>query len=176
MSIRKNLIKLFNKYNLPIDLLDNYEEFGVKNGKVFYQQNGIKDKYIKFNSEFGIRLHKDRNKKIRLQLIKYNSNPIKKVFFKNISKHSNSEYYNILYNNHQLGGAETKGQTKRETKGETKGDNELENKINEILPKTLRKYKIQFTNADQIQDEKLLDEAVDILLPEILEKLINKRN
>ena len=168
MSIRKNLIKLFNKYNLPIDLLDNYEEFGVKNGKIFYQQNGIKDKYIKFNSEYGIRLHKDKNKKIRLQLIKYNSNPIKKVFFKNISKHSNSEYYNILYNNHQLGGAETKG--------ETKGENELQDKIYEILPETLRKYKIQFTNTDPIinQDEKLLDEAVDILLPEILEKLINK--
>ena len=168
MSIRKNLIKLFNKYNLPIDLLDNYEEFGVKNGKIFYQQNGIKDKYIKFNSEYGIRLHKDKNKKIRLQLIKYNSNPIKKIFFKNISKNSNSEYYNILYNQ-QLGGGDI---------GETKGNNTLEEKINKKLKKTLGKYNINFTNTDPIinQDEKLLDEAVDILLPEILKKLINKRN
>ena len=171
MSIRKSLIKLFNKYNLPIDLLDNYEEFGIKKGKVYYQQNGIREKYIIFNTDYGLRLHKDKNKKIRLQMVKYNSFPNKKEFLKNIVKDTDSEFYNILYNNHQHGGA-----------GETK-DN-LTNKVKNTLLNSnkglLKDYygitnEFFFTNERlESYQEKLIDNAVDFLLPKVLNSLIDK--
>jgi hypothetical protein len=179
MSIRKRLIKLFNKYNLPIDLLDNYEEFGIEKGKVYYQQNGIREKYIRFNIEYGLRLHKDKNKKIGLQIVKNNIFPTKKEFLKNIVKDINSEFYNILYNNHQYGGA---------TK--STDDDNLETKINNILINDddddvdvallNNFYDISnedFTNISKSLDpeqEKLINDAVDFLLPKVLNSLIDK--
>ena len=181
MSIKHILIKKFTKYKIPLSLLDNYEEFGIKKGKVYYQENGIKEKFIKINTECGLRLHKDKNKKIRLQMINYNKNPTEKKFLKNIIKDTNSDFYNILYTNKlQIGGS---GAPEGGSGGS--GGSVLQGKISDILTlgdnNFLKKYyKITISNKDEdgfkSEHKKLIDNAVEFLLPKVLNRLINEGN
>ena len=117
MSIKKKLIKEFKKYNISLDLLDNYEEFGVKNGKIYYLRDGIKEKYIECNENYGLRLNKTKEKKIRLEMIDYTSYPYEKYFLKDIKQ--NKKFFNSLYNI-QTGGSRSLPVVLRDQKKEEK--------------------------------------------------------
>jgi len=193
MSIKHILIKKFTKYKIPLSLLDNYEEFGIKKGKVYYQQNGIKEKFIKINTECGLRLHKDKDKKIRLQMINYNKNPTEKKFVKNIIKDTDSDFYNILYTNKlQIGGS---GETNSGSGGSGgsgglggsggSGGSALQKKISDILTGGEKNFLNTYYNITirgetktgfKSEYKKLIDNAVEFLLPKVLNKLINERN
>ena len=193
MSIKHILIKKFTKYKIPLSLLDNYEEFGIKKGKVYYQENGIKEKFIKINTECGLRLHKDKNKKIRLQMINYNKNPTEKKFLKNIIKDTNSDFYNILYTNKlQIGGSGAPeggsgGSGGSDGSSGLGGSNEsaLQKNIRYILTGGKNNFLNTYYNITirreteagfKSEQKKLIDNAVEFLLPKVLNKLINKRD
>ena len=67
-KIKRKLIKEFNKNNLDITILDNYN-FDVKNKKIVYMKNNMEVDFIEIGDNRGVKLKRNEDRKFRLHFI-----------------------------------------------------------------------------------------------------------